>query len=164
MYGRRELTKTVHDLSIRWSYISNMRPDLVGICPIASCVLYQAMSIIDRIYHSTYHPHIFWGRSKNNASHCWVESGERVYDPTFIQFAELCPIYIGPITEAHEPFLHDVKEITSLSDFRSWDEWQAPTQKRMNWFLHNLFQRDKNVMKNRNGNFTFNIEQDMSWK
>lgn len=155
MYGRRDLTKTVHDLSIRWAYISAMREDLVGVCPIASCTLYQAMCIIDENYNMNYNPKVIWGRTKNNASHCWVESGDRVYDPTFLQFADKCPIYIGPISEAHEQFLYDVKEVQSLNNFVSWLDSQRPTQSRINWFLHNIFNKDKKVMKNRKENFTF---------
>ncbi len=156
MPSRRILTKSINELSKRWVKLTGDREDLLGMCSISSCALYQAMIVNDMAYDSDYSPELVWGCNDEVGSHCWVSSSGKIYDPTFGQFYKNCPIYIGPSTPLHELFLYR-REINSLSDFYTWEEHQTPSQGKINWFLDRLFSNDI-ITKNRQKYFTFKKE------
>lgn len=73
-----------------------------------------------------------------DALHCWVESDQDVYDPTYLQFGDGGkPLHIGEQTVWHGVFK---KQITADWETFKWvDKRQKPTRQKVNNFLREMW-------------------------
>lgn len=145
MPSRRHLTQIVHALSKEYVRIEkskncgvNLGDNLCGMCAIASSALFQSFLINDQLFNSKFKPELVFARG-SAWSHCWVESGGKIYDPTFKQFSPyIKSIHIGDYTDKHKGYTK-LSKIRNMGDFFTWDEPQVPTQSKVDWFLERIF-------------------------
>ncbi|MEK6860552.1 MAG: hypothetical protein AABY07_01150 [Nanoarchaeota archaeon] len=126
---RKQLAKSIRKKSEKYykKYPDeDLSENLMGLCAISS------MALKEKFKEYGYDAKLIHGKFENLWYHCWIESGEEIYDVTATQFDG---IYDKVLVTDTRDDRYDGKEIKHHVFFASWPYGQRPSKKKIQELL-----------------------------